>query len=171
MSLNPKHWLAEIIVAITAAACLLLFFYPKPPDELVSIEGHENHNTHYETKGIFPASEIVFGMGYRCIHLYGRTTTTFLVDFALPASYRCGDNIRFWIRAKDLERLQANPDIEVRVYATDILDPDTQYWTHYVPQHPHGEGCFLAVGSLLTVLFLVMVVKKVCFNPSTKKFP
>ena len=94
-----------------------------------------------------------------------------IIDFALPASYHCGDNIRLWIRAKDLERLQANPDIEVRVYATDILNPDTQCWTHYVPQHPHGEGCFLAIGSLLTVLFLVMVVKKVCFNPSKKKFP
>ena len=171
MSFNPKHWLAEIIVVITAAACLLLFFYPKLPNELVSIEGHENHITYCETKGIFPASEIVFGMGYRCIHLYGRTTTTFLIDFALPASYHSSDNIRFWISAKDLERLQADPDIEVRVYAADTLDPDTQRWTHFVPQHPHGEGCFLAVGSLLTVLLFVMVVKKVCFNPSTKKFP
>ena len=166
-----KHWLAEIIVATTAVVCLLLFFYPKQPDELVSIEGHENHNSYYETKGIFPASWVVFGMGYRCIHLYGRTTTTFLVDFALPASYHCGDNIRFWIMAEDLERLRANPDIEVRVYAVDILNSDTQCWTHYVPQHPHGEGCFLAIGSLLTVLFLVMVVKRVCFNPSKKKCP
>lgn len=158
-----KHWLAEFIVALFAAASLLLFFYPKQPDNLVSIEGHEPPNAYYESKGIFPLSNILFGLSYRCLHLSGRTTTTFLVDFSLPY-FTSDDNLRLWILPIDYERLQDDPDIEVRAYAVDIQDPDTHQWTHYVPQHLHGHGAFLAVGIILTVLLLVMVVNKVCFS-------
>jgi hypothetical protein len=158
-----KHWLAEIMVAIAATACLLLFFNPKQPDKLVCIEGHEKTGAWYETKGIFPLSNILFGMSYRCLHLYGRSTTTFLVDFALP-SYRPGENLRLWILPKDAERLQVDPDIEVRVYAADVQDTYTQRWTHVVAKHPHGQGVFLAIGIILMVLFLVMVINKICFR-------
>ena len=159
-----RHWLAEIIVVLFAAASLLLFFNPKQPDKLVSIEGHENPGTWYESKGIFPASNILFGLSYRCLHLYYKPTI-FLVDFALP-EYRPGDNLRLWIRHEDYEQMQVNPDIEVRVYALDAQNPYTQRWTHYVPQHLHGHGAFLAIGIILTVLFLVMVVNKICFTGS-----
>ena len=160
-----KHWLAEIIVALFAAASLLLFFNPKQPDKLVSVEGHENPGTWYESKGIFPTSNILFGLSYRCLHLNGKTTI-FLVDFALTEGYRPGDNLRLWIRHEDYEQMQVNPDIEVRVYAVDVQDPYTQRWTRYVPQHPHGNGAFLAVGIILTVLLLVMMVNKICFTGS-----
>lgn len=160
-----KHWLAEIIVAIFAAASLLLFFYPKQPDELVCIEGHENSGTWHESKGIFPLSGILFGLSYHCLQLHSRTTI-FLVDFALPESYRSGDALRLWITAKDQQRLFDNPDIEVRVYALDTQDPYTHRWKRYVPQHLHGHGAFLAIGIILTVLFLVMVVNKICFTGS-----
>lgn len=161
-----KHWLAEIIVALFAATSLLLFFYPKQPDELVSIEGHENPGSWHVSKGIFPLSDIFIELSYRCLHLHGRTTV-FLVDFALPESYRPGDNLRLWIRHEDYEQMQVNPDIEVRVYALDAQNPDTLRWTHYVPRHPHGHGAFLAVGIILTVLLLVMVVNKICFTGSS----
>ena len=160
-----KHWLAEIMVAIAATACLLLFFYPKQPNNLVSIEGHTPPNAWYETKGIFPLSNILFGLSYRCLLLSGRTTTTFLIDFALPMIFS-DDNLRLWILPKDYERLQEDPDIEVRVYAVDIQDSDTHQWIHYVPQHPHGHGAFLAIGCILTVLFMVMMVNKICFTGS-----
>ena len=158
-----KHWLAEIMVAIAAAACLLLFFYPKQPDNLVYIEGHESRHAYYESKGIFPLSSILFGLSYRCLHLSSRTTTTFLVDFSLPM-ISSDDNLRLWILPNNYEQLQNDPDIEVRVYAVDIQDSDTHQWTHYVPQHPHGHGVFLAIGIILTVLFLVMMVNKICFK-------
>ena len=160
-----KHWLAEITVALAAAACLLLFFYPKQPDNLVSIEGHQPPNAYYETKGIFPLSNILFGLSYRCLRLSG-TTTIFLIDFALPYT-TSDDNLRLWITAKDQQHLLDDPDIEVRVYAVDIQDSYTHHWTHIVPQHPHGHGAFLAVGIILAVLFLVMMVNKLFFKPLT----
>ena len=165
-----KHWLAEIIVAFFAATALLLFFCPKQPDNLVCIEGHENPGSWLSHKGIFPASDILFGLSYQCLHLNGRTTL-FLVDFSLPESYCPGYNLRLWIRSEDYEQMQDNPDIEVRVYALDTQDPDTHRWTHYVHRHPHGHGAFLAVGIILTVLFLVLLVKRVFFNPIKKNFP
>lgn len=161
-----KHWLAEIIVALFAATSLLLFFYPKQPDKLVCIEGHENPGTWHEVQGIFPLSGILFGLSYQCLHLHSRTAI-FLVDFALPESYRPGDNLRLWIRHEDYEQMQVNPDIEVRVYALDAQNPDTHRWTRYIPQHPHGHGALLAVGIILTVLLLVMVVNKICFTGSS----
>lgn len=157
-----KHWLAEIIVALLAASSLLLFFYPKQPDELVSIEGHENPGSWHVSKGIFPLSDIFIELSYRCLHLHSRTTV-FLVDFSLPESYRSGNALRLWISSKDQQRLIDDPDIEVRVYAADVQDPDTHKWTRYIPEHPHGHGTFLAVGIIMTVLLLVMVVNKICF--------
>ena len=165
-----KHWLAEIIVALFAATSLLLFFYPKQPDKLVCIEGHENPGTWHEVQGIFPLSGILFGLSYQCLHLHS-STAIFLVEFALPESYRSGDAIRLWITAKDQQRLLDNPDIEVRIYAFDTQDPDTHRWTRYVPQHLHGHGAFLAIGIILTVLFLIIVVARAFYNPNKKKFP
>lgn len=159
-----KRWTPEIIVALAAIVSLTLFFYPKQPERLVSIEGYEVDAVH-ESKEIFPTLGILFGLSYRCLHLYGKTAT-FLTDFALPPGYYPGDKLRLWLSPKDYQRLLDNPDIEVRVRAVDIQDQYTQQWTHYVARHPHGHGAFLAVGGILTVLFLVMMVNKICFTGS-----
>ena len=159
-----RSWIAEIVVLTAAVSSLLLFFFPKQPNRLLCIEGHENHHWVKETREIFPTLGILFGLNYRVLHLSGRPTD-FLVDYALPQSYCPGDNLRLWLRPKDYERICKDPDIEkVRVYALDIQNPNTYQWTRYVPQHPHGHGGMLALGIVLAVLFLIMLVNKVCFE-------
>lgn len=165
MRTQTATWLVMIVMAFAAIICLLLFFYPKQPDRLVPVEGHERADAWCERTGIFPLSGILFGMSYRCLHLYG-WTNTFLVEFALSEFYDPGDELRIWIRPEDYERIQEDPDTDVRVFAADILNPYTNSWTHVVPQHPHGHGAFLAVGIILTVFFLIMVVSQVCFSGS-----
>ena len=170
MNQKRKTWLLEIIVALAAATSLLMFYFPHQPDELVCVEGHENHGSWLEHKEIFPTLGILFGKSYRCLHLYGKETT-YLLDFALPDTYFTDDSLRLWIRPKDWEQICVDPDIEVRCYAVDIQNSYTQQWTHYTAQHPHGHGAFLALGIILTMLFIVLIVKRIFFNPDTMKFP
>ena len=170
MKQKTRSWLLETIVAILATTCLLLFYFPRQSEELVSIEGYEKHGSYLEHKEIYPTLGILFGQYYRCLHL-SNSPTTFLLDFALPGTYSSGDSLRLWIRPRDQEKISADPDIEVRVYAVDFQNTYTHRWTHCIAEHPHGHGAFLALGIILTMLFLVLLVKKVFFDLNKKSFP
>ena len=163
-----RHWLAEIITAVAATVCLLFFFFPQQPSDLVAVEGREEYGNWLVKEDIFPASGLLLGMSYRCLRLYGQPTK-YLIDFVLPGNYDSGESLRLWIRAKDLQRL-ADPDRKVRVHAIDFQDPNTHRWTHCVAQHPHGHGSLFALGILLAILFVVMVVNKVFFDPASKQW-
>lgn len=158
-----KSWAAELIVALIACVFLVLYFNPKQHDDLVCIEGHEKPNAYYETQGIFPGSWIFVNRSYRVITLT-QQPTQFLLDVEMPWYYTAGENLRLWIIPKDQQRILEDPDIKVRVYAFECYDPDTQQWTRYTAEHPRGNGLFLAIGIVLTILCLVMVVNKICFT-------
>ncbi|MBO4599677.1 MAG: hypothetical protein J5641_02955 [Bacteroidales bacterium] len=164
---KPKRWLGEMIVAVCAAACLLLFYFPKQPKYLTSYIGSLKDDHCIVKKDIFPASGLLVGMSYRCLQLYG-LRTTFYTDFAVPESE---GTIRVWVTPDDSEKIMADPEIEVRAYTVDVLDTYTNRWVRYVARHPHGNGLFLMVGIVMTVFFFILVVKHVCFNPAKKQFP
>ena len=163
---HPHRWLAEMLVALVAGACLLLYFQPLPHDDLVSVEGHEPYdgNPWYKERGIFPLSFLFIDRGYREVTFY-LEPTTFLVDIPFPNNYRSGDPLRLWIRDCDRQRMLDNPNVSVRVYALEVFDPSTGRWTRYVPLHPRGNGNFLGLGILLIILLAVMTVSNLCFVP------
>lgn len=163
---HPHRWLAEMLVALVAGACLLLYFQPLPHDDLVSVEGHEPYdgNPWYKERGIFPLSFLFIDRGYREVTFY-LEPTTFLVDIPFPDNYQSGDPLRLWIRDGDRQRMLDNPNVCVRVYALEVFDPSTGRWTRYVPLHPRGNGNFLGLGILLIILLAVMTVSKLCFVP------
>ncbi len=158
-----KSWAAELIVALIACVCLVLYFNPKQHDDLVCIKGHEKPNNSYITQPIFFTSDIFFNKAYRVIPLY-EPPTEFLLDAKLPGYYNHGDSLRLWILPKDQQRILKDPDIQVRAYAFECYNPETQRWTLYKNPHPRGNGNFLAIGIFLTILCLVMAVNKVCFT-------
>ena len=170
-----SSWLFEIVVAIGALLCLLFYFNPRQPEDLVCIEGYNKHPHVSEHRDVFPGSMLLLGMGYRYFQLKGYPCL-FYSEIALPY-YDYDTPVRVHIRAKDYQRLQdikngvSDKEIEIRVYAEETFNPYSRKWTRYVAEHPHGHGSLFAFGILLAILFLVMVVKKVFFNTATKKFP
>ena len=162
---SPHRWLAEMIVALVAGACLLLYFQPMQHNDLVSVEGHEPYGKNsISDRGIFPLSFLFVNRSYREVTLYLQPTT-FLVDIPFPYNYNSGDPLRLWIRERDKQRIIDNPNSTVRVYALEVFDPSTQHWTRYVPLHPRGNGNLLGIGILLIILLAVMIVSNLCFAP------
>ena len=162
-----KHWLVIIITALCATASLLLFYFPSQPKKLTSMIGYAKQDNLLVHKDIFPASGLLTGMAYRCLWLDG-LQTMFYFDFDIPHPEGL---IHIWITPEDQNKLLDDPDREVRAYTVDILNSDTNRWVRYVAQHPHGHGIFFVIGIVLAVLSLVLTVKMVFFNPTTKRFP
>lgn len=160
-----RNWLAELIVALMACCCLLVYFYPGQNYRLYCIEGHESPDGYYETQGIFPGSQFFMNRCYRVVKLT-QQPTRFLLDMEMPGYYTQGHPLRLWILLKDHQRIQDNPDLTVRVFALEVFNSDTQQWTRYTPEHPRGNGLFLAAGIVLVILFLVMGINKLCFTSS-----
>lgn len=172
---KQSSWLFEIVVATGALLCLLLYFNPRQPKDLVCIEGYDKYPNVTEHRDVFPGSMLLLGLGYRYFQLK-EYPCLFYTEIAVPY-YGHDTPVKVHIRAKDYQRLQdikngvSDKEIEIRVYAEETFDPYSMKWTRYVAEHSHGHGSLFAFGILLSILFLVMVVKKVFFNTATKKFP
>ena len=146
-------WWTLLLLACTSLVCLLAFYFPKTPSNLVSIQGHERNPHTLVNIDIFPGSGILLGMSYRQFQLH-EYPATFYTDFSFT---------NYPSEPLDTPLDNDRSLLNIKVHSVSIFQPESRTWCRYSPAHPHGSGHLFAVGALTAILFLVLVIKKVFY--------
>ena len=160
-------WWPVVLLAVFSVVSLSLFYFPRQPQDLVSMTEPSNRCEWTGKREVFPLSGLLLGMGYSCMELYGQPAE-FYTDFQMPHLWG-EDSVRLWIRQGDYDRLQkakaaaSDECRRIKAYRMDVLDPYVG-WQRYVAQHPHGPGPSFALGALTGILSLILLVKKVFYS-------
>lgn len=164
-----RGWCPVVLLAVFSIVSLSLFYFPRQPQDLVSMTEPSNRCEWLGKREVFPLSGLLLGMGYSCFELYGQPAE-FYIDFQMPNLYGC-DSVRLWIRQGDCDKLQqakaegSDEHHRIKVYRMDVLDPYMNMgWQRFVAQHPHGSGVWFALGALTGILCLVLLIKKVFYS-------
>ena len=163
----PSRWAGVALTGIVSVVCLLLFYCPRSPQDLVCLQQPGSRCDWTGTRELFPGSGLMLGMSVSCMEMRG-VPAEFYTDFRLP-DIRYADSVRVWIRQADSDCLNQarNSDhsdhrLSIKAYRVDVYDP-YEGWRQYVAQHPHGSGGWFAFGALAGILCVVLVVKKVFY--------
>ena len=165
-------WWIVLFLAVFSFVSLLMFYFPRQPEDLVPLVESSDRCEWTGKKDVFPLSGILLGMAYSCMDVkvvggVGMPPVEVYSDFQMPVLYYC-DSVRVWIRQGDYDRLLKANDkrrderLSVKTYRIDVLD---RYdgWQRYVAQHPHGSGGWFAFGALAGILCIVLLIKKVFY--------
>ena len=160
-------WWPAVLLAAFSAVSLSLFYFPRQPQDLVSMTEPSNRCEWTGKREVFPLSGLLLGMGYSCMELYGQPAE-FYTDFQMP-HLGDDDSVRLWIRQGDCDKLQqakaegSDERHRIKAYRMDVYDPYVG-WQRYVAQHPHGPGTSFALGALTGILCLILLIKKVFYS-------
>lgn len=158
------HIVDLAVLALVATLCLVSFFFPKQPENLVSFRGESAYVSNGTRAGLL--GPVKSGVKLK------RHSQWFVMDFYVPY---WGDSCELWVEETEYhkfvlgdqpltKREEAKLSHDVRVYAVAIHDEDTEHWTKYVAEHPRGENwqylCgFISLGLFLMYLFALLYIK------------
>ena len=162
-------WWPVVLLAVLSVVCLSLFYFPRQPQDLVSMTEPSNRCEWTGKREVFPLSGLLLGMGYSCMELYGQPAE-FYTDFQMPY-FGDDDSVRLWIRQGDCDRLQqakaegSDEHRRIKVYRMDVYESYMNMgWQRFMAQHPHGPGGCFALGALSGILSLILLIKKVFYS-------
>lgn len=162
-----RGWWPVVLLAAFSVVSLLLFYFPRQPQDLVALTEAGNRCEWTGKREVFPLSGLLLGMGYSCMELYGQPAE-FYTDFQMPHLWG-EDSVRLWISKGDCDKLQqakseaSDERHKIKAYRMDVRDPYVG-WQRYVAQHPHGPGTSFALGALAGILCFVLLIKKVFYS-------
>ena len=166
-----RGWWPVVLLAAFSAVSLSLFYFPRQPQDLVSMTEPGNRCEWTGKREVFPLSGWLLGMSYSCMEIKvvsGMPPVEVYTDFQMPHLWE-EDSVRLWIRQRDYDRLQqakaegSDERQRIKAYRMDVLDPYVG-WQRYVAQHPHGPGPSFALGALAGILSLILLIKKVFYS-------
>ena len=99
-----RGWWPVVLLAAFSVVSLWLFYFPRQPQDLVSLTEAGSRCEWTGKREVFPLSGLLLGMGYSCMELYGQPAE-FYTDFQMPHLWG-EDSVRLWIRQGDYDRLQ-----------------------------------------------------------------
>ena len=164
-----RGWWPVVLLAVFSVVSLSLFYFPRQPQDLVSMTEPSNRCEWTGKREVFPLSGLLLGMGYSCMELYGQPAE-FYTDFQMPY-FGDDDSVRLWIRQGDCDRLQqakaegSDERRRIKVYRMDVYESYMNTgWQRFMAQHPHGPGGCFALGALTGILSLILLIKKVFYS-------
>lgn len=163
------RWIEVLLLAMVASVCLLLFFFPRRPEDLRALTTDARRFEQTGRRDVFPGSGMMLGLAYGCMEVDG-VPVEFYADFAVRGLWpkEWFDSVRVWMAGDDYARLAyctaaADTPMRIRVYRVDVLDCQGR-WRGYVAAHPHGAGGWAAAGALTAILAMVLFVKRLFYD-------